>query len=185
MKPILERIDGFVPPTYVNVERSGQSYHETEQVSRQALKRYLRHYRRLETANQTARLLRDYIDRTLRRYQDYCIRERIGGHYRQVGLKPNDTVDFEHVIPAKIIRDLLIQERITIDEALNSPTCILKRSKHNKVNKKNAKTTPDLKHFWKRYQGLNVRVQTHDGTPVDMPNWTIEDHYKYFDINQH
>jgi hypothetical protein len=182
MKPLLERLYGFVSPTYVNVERSGQSYHETEMVTKRALKQYLRHYRRLETANQTAKLLRDYIDRTLRRYQDYCIRERIGGHYRQVGLKSNDTVDFEHVIPAKVIRDLLIQQRITVDEAINSPTCILKRSKHNKINKTNAKTTPDPYWFWQRYQTLGIQIETHDGTVVDMATWNLDRHYQYFKV---
>lgn len=180
MKPIMERVEGFVPVTYKPVIRGGTSYHETEKVTRFVLRLCLRLYKRLDSANQIARLIRDYIDVTLRRYQNYSIKERIGAHYKEVGLKPGDEVDFEHVIPEKIIRDLLIQGRITIDEAMNSPTCLIKRSKHKKINETMAKSTPSLGNFWDRYKGIKIKIETHDGTVVDMSTWNLGTHYSYF-----
>ena len=180
MKPIMERVDDYVPVTYKPVIRGGTSYHETDKFIKYVLKFCLRVYKRLDNANQTARLIRDFIDVALRRYQNYSIKERIGAHYKEIGLKPGDKIDFEHVIPEKIIRDLLIQGRITIEEAMNSPTCLIKRSKHKKINKTMAKTTPNLGRFWERYKDIKIQIETHDGTLVDMTTWNLESHYQYF-----
>ena len=165
------------------VRRSGQTYDQTYHFVRRALKICLFVYRRLTVADQTARLIRDTIDFLLRRYHGYCIKEHIGAHYREVGLKPRDKTDFEHVIPANLARDMLIHDVITIDEALNIPTCKLRRRHHQQLHEDSlGATTPDLAEFWQRYQGLNIKVETYDGTPVDMKTWTLADHYRYFDI---
>ena len=178
-----ERLKGFKPIKYTRVTRDGASYAQTEVFVRRALRLCLWTYKRLESANQTARLLRDVIDFVLRRYHGYCIKEKLGAHYREVGLKPNDKVDFEHVLPAALARDLLIHDRITISEALNIPTCMISRKNHKKLNsKKLASTTPDPYNFWARYKILNIKIETHDSTTVDMATWNLDSHYQYFKV---
>ena len=178
-----ERIKQFRQIKYTRVVRDGQSYAQTEALVRRTLKICLWTYRRLQSANQTARLLRDLIDFMLRRYHGYCIKEKIGAHYREVGLGPKDKTDFEHVIPAAIARDMLIHGFMTVDEALNIPTCIVRRKNHKLLNSKQlASTTPDVFLFWQRYEILNIKIETHDGTLVDMKIWDLDKHYQYFKV---
>lgn len=180
---LLERLKGFKPIKYTRVTRDGASYAQTEVFVRRALRLCLWTYKRLDSANQTARLLRDVIDFVLRRYHGYCIKEKLGAHYREVGLKSDDKVDFEHVLPAALARDLLIYDRISISEALNVPTCMISRKNHKKLNsKKLASTTPDPYNFWARYKILNINIETHDGTVVDMTIWNLDQHYQYFKV---
>jgi len=182
MKAIKERLAGYVQTKPTPVRRNGHSYQQTYNFTHRVLRICLYTYKRLQVADQLARLIRDLIDWVLRRYHNYCIKENYGAHYREIGLNSKNKVDFEHVIPAAIARDLLIYDRITIDEAMNIPTCVLSRKKHQKLNKKLASTTPDLINFWERYKGLKIKVETYDGTPVDMSEWDIETHYTYFKI---
>ena len=180
---LFERVGSFTPINYPRVERGGESYAQTEKFTRRVLKICMWTYKRLSSTDQTARLLRDVMDFILRRYQKYCIAEKIGGHYREVGLAPGEKKDFEHVIPAAMARDLLIHDRLTIDEVMNIPTCMVRRKNHKKLNSnKLAKTTPDLFNFWQRYAILNIKIETHDGTAVDMATWNLDTHYKYFNI---
>jgi hypothetical protein len=180
---LFERLEGFKPINYPRVERGGESYSQTEAFTRRVLRICVWAYKRLPNTNQTARLVRDVIDFTLRRYQKYCIAEKIGGHYREVGIKPGEKVDFEHVIPAAMARDLLLHDRLTITEAMNIPTCMVRKKNHKKLNSnKLAKTTPSLYNFWERYRILKIKVETHDGTAVSMDSWTLDNHYKYFNV---
>lgn len=185
MQSIDSRTAGFAQVTLDKVTRGGASYAATERFIHRGLKLCVWTYRRLESMDQTARLLRDTIDFLLRRYHNYCIKENIGAHYREVGLKVKDKTDFEHVIPAAIIRELLIHGCITVDEAMNPPTCTLSRKNHKMLNskKESASQTPDLKYFWKRYQQtINVKIETHDGVTVDMNTWTWAKHCEYFGV---
>lgn len=178
-----QRLEGFKPIKYTRVTRDGASYAQTEVFVRRALRLCLWTYKRLDSANQTARLLRDVIDFVLRRYHGYCIKEKLGAHYREVGLKSNDKVDFEHVLPAALARDLLIHDRITISEALNIPTCMISRKNHKRLNSKQlASTTPNVFLFWQRYEILNIKIETHDSIPIDMKAWDLSKHYEYFGI---
>jgi hypothetical protein len=73
--------------------------------------------------------------------------------------------------------------RLTIDEALNIPTCRLSAAKHKKLNStKLGSTTPDIYWFWQRYQSLGIQVETHDGTEVDTVTWNLDSHYTYFKV---
>lgn len=182
MKSLLERCQEFKQIKYTRVTRNGLSYSQTEQFTRRVLKICVWTYQRLPEANQTARLIRDLIDFTLRRFQGYCIKEKFGAHYREVGLQLTDRVDFEHVIPAAIARDMLLHNLMTVDEAMNIPTCMVSRRNHKRLNKKNASTTPDIFNFWQRYKILNIMVETHNGTPVNMNTWNLATHYQYFNI---
>jgi hypothetical protein len=184
MKSLQERLTGFKQVKYTRVKRDGASYAQTEAFAQRVLRICLWTYRRLESANQTARLVRDMIDIVLRRYHGYCIKENIGAHYREVGLKPDTKTDFEHVLPAAVARDLLLNDRITIQEALNIPTCVVSRKNHSKLNSRSlASTTPDIYWFWQRYQSLGIQIETHDGLAVNTTTWNLDSHYKHFGIH--
>jgi hypothetical protein len=181
MKPIMERVGGFAQKKPAPVKRGGASYACTYNFCKSEIERYVTMYQLLIVEDQTARLIRDMIDWLLRRYHGYAIKENFGAHYFEKGLVHGVKTEFEHVIPAAVARDLLLFDRLTVDEALNIPTCRLSAAKHKMLNKtKLGSTTPDIGWFWKRYAGLDIEVQTHDGTDVDMTQWNLETHYKYF-----
>jgi hypothetical protein len=181
MKPLMERVSGFAQKKPAPVKRGGASYDATYRFCYRGLKLCIWMYRRLAVEDQTARLIRDVIDFLLRRYHGYAIKENIGAHYYERGLARGVKTEFEHVIPASVARDLLLFDRMTIDEALNIPTCRLSAVKHKKLNStKLGSTTPDIGWFWRRYESLGISVETHDGTLVDMSTWNLSTHYEYF-----
>lgn len=174
-------VQGFVQTNYKPVKRDGNSYDQTYKFVHRVLRACLFAYSKLNEANQTARLIRDVMDMVLRRYHGYCIKEQHGAHYRQVGLKHTDKIEFEHVLSASNARDMLIHGVLTIDQAMNIPTCMVSKSNHTKLAKNGlTKKTPDPFYFWKRYAILKIQVETHDGKPVDMNNWDLWDHFSYF-----
>ena len=80
---------------------------------------------------------------------------------------------------------MLLFGRLTVDEALNIPTCRLSADKHQQLNStKLVSTTPDIYWFWKRYESLGITVETHDGTVVDTATWNLDSHYKYFGVDK-
>ena len=165
MKTLMERVSEFAQKKPTRIKRGGPSYNATYQFCKSEIERFVGMYKQLKVEDQTARLIRDMIDVLLRRYHNYSIKE------------------FEHVIPASVARDLLLYDRLTIDEALNIPTCRLSAKKHKKLNStKLGSTTPDIYWFWQRYQQLGIQIETHDGTKVDMTAWNLETHYTYFKI---
>jgi hypothetical protein len=183
MKTLQERVSGFAQIKPTPVKRGGASYDATYRFCVRGLKLCVWTYRRLKVEDQTARLIRDVMDFLLRRYHGYAIKENIGAHYYEKGLARGVKTEFEHVIPAAVARDLLLYDRLTIDEALNIPTCRLSAVKHKKLNStKLGSTTPDIYNFWQRYADLGITVETHDGTAVDMTTWHLDTHYDYFKI---
>jgi hypothetical protein len=183
MKTLMERVTGFAQKKPTPVKRGGASYDATQQFCRSEIERYIERYRQLTAEDQTARLIRDMIDVLLRRYHGYSIKENIGAHYYETGLPHGTKTEFEHVIPASVARDLLLFGRLTVDEAFNIPTCRLSAANHRKLNStKLGSTTPDIYQFWQRYQSLGIKVETHDGTAVDVANWTLDNHYSYFKV---
>ena len=181
-KTLMERVGGFAQKKPTPVKRGGASYDATQQFCKNEIERYVEMYRQLKVEDQTARLIRDMIDVLLRRYHGYSIKENIGAHYYETGLPHGTKTEFEHVIPASVARDLLLFDRLTVDEALNIPTCRLSAKNHRKLNStKLGSTTPDIYCFWQRYQSLNITVETHDGVAVDMTTWNLDSHYQHFD----
>ena len=177
----MERVGGFAQKKPTPVKRGGASYDATYNFCKSEIERYVQMYRQLTVEDQTARLIRDMIDVLLRRYHGYSIKENIGAHYYETGLPHGTKTEFEHVIPASVARDLLLFDRLTVDEALNIPTCRLSATKHRKLNStKLGSTTPDIYWFWKRYQELGITVTTHDGVAVDTATWNLDSHYSYF-----
>jgi hypothetical protein len=183
MKTLMERVGGFAQKKPTPVKRGGASYDATYNFCKTEIERLVKMYHNLKVENQTARLIRDMIDVLLRRYHGYSIKENFGAHYREVGLAAGVKVEFEHVIPAAVARDLLLVGRLTVDEALNIPTCRLSAANHRKLNSTQlGSTTPDIYWFWQRYQALGISVETHDGTAVDIATWNLDTHYQYFAI---
>ncbi len=174
-------LEGWQPPTHPRVQRSGASYQQTEDFVRAELERHIRRYSELDSHDQTARLIRDEIDDLLRRYHGYCIEQNQGAHYRETRLGADIKTEFEHTVPAKVARDALLVGRMTINDALNIPTCELSEQRHRQLNSTGlGKTTPDPYWFWRRYKTLGIDIETRDGIKVDLDTWNLDTHYEYF-----
>jgi hypothetical protein len=139
-------------------------------------------YRAVQNDQQELREIRNDIDDALRRYHEYCIKQRdnMGAHYHEQGA--DQDTDFEHLIPAARIRDLLLAGILTVEQALNVPTVVLSRSKHMALKDAGwASKTPDMWLPFKRYSEVfDATYETHDGTPIDPETWTLERHFDYF-----
>jgi len=176
-------VQGFVYPDYGRVIRDGTAYVATDRFVRRGLKICLLLYSKIERLDQTARLIRDAIDFLLRRYHGYSVQGRIKAHYRDQSIRANDKTDFEHVIPASVLTALLIQGRISVDLAMNPPTCLIKKKHHRLLQQHGyGNRTPDVFWFWRRYNLLGIDIETHDGTKVDFNNWNLATHCEYFKI---
>ena len=183
LKLLESNVKGFAHPDYGRVVRDGAAYVATERFVRRGLRICLALYRKLERLDQTARLLRDAIDFLLRRYHGYAIKERIRAHYRDASLTATDRTDFEHVIPAALLAALLIQGRISVEMAMNPPTCLLTKKHHALLKKQGlSNRTPDVWNFWQRYAMLGIKLETHTGDPVDPKTWNLGTHVTYFKI---
>jgi hypothetical protein len=101
-------------------------------------------------------------------------------HYHEVNA--DEDCDFEHLIPAARIRDLLLAGSITTEQALNAPTVRLSRAKHHLLKEAGwSSTTPDMWLPFRRYsQVFETKYETHDGTMIDPKTWTLEQHFNYF-----
>jgi hypothetical protein len=79
---------------------------------------------------------------------------------------------------------MLIEGRLTVRQALNTPTCLIKKSSDKILAKSGlVSTSPDNYFFFKRYSGLNSEFITYNGETVDkLDSWSLEDHYRLFNI---
>ena len=183
MKTLMERVNRFAQKKPTPVKRGGASYAATYNWACRELAAAIAEYQAHGAEDQTARLVRDKIDFVLRRYHGYAIKENLGAHYFEKNLPHGTKTEFEHVIPAAVARDLLLFDRLTIDEALNIPTCRLSATKHKQLNSTQlGSTTPDIYWFWQRYQQLGIQLETHDGTLVDTVTWNLDSHYNHFKV---
>ena len=177
-----ESLDRFIAPVYGKTQRSPDTYCTVAAYCKKNLDRLVNDYNEVVNDQQLLREIRNDIDTYLRRYHEYCIQQRDGmkAHYHEIGA--DDDCDFEHLIPAARIRDLLLAQSITVEQALNAPTVRLSRAKHMALKDAGwASKTPDMWLPFKRYsQVFMAEFQTHDGTPIDQANWTLEKHFDYF-----
>jgi hypothetical protein len=177
-----ESLDRFVPAVYGRTQRTAETYQTVANRCRRNLTRLIKEYGEVVNNAQELREIRNEMDEAIRRYHEYCIQQRDGmqAHYHEIGADTD--CDFEHLIPAKILRDLLLSEVITIDQALNAPTVVLSRAKHRALKDAGwASKTPDMWLPFKRYtEVFDAEYQTHDGTPIDAKTWTLERHFDYF-----
>ena len=177
-----ESLDKFVPPVYSRVDRTSATYTTVANYCATNLTRLVAEYKTVTTDRQLMREIRNDIDYYLRRYHKYCIEERDGitAHYIEIGA--DDKCDFEHLIPAARIRDLLLSNSITTEQALNAPTVQLSHAKHMALKDAGwASKTPDMWIPFRRYSNVfDAKFTTYDGTDVDLGSWTLEQHYNYF-----
>jgi hypothetical protein len=177
-----ESLDSFIAPIYGKTTRSPETYRTVASHCSKHIQRLVEEYRAVENDQQLLREIRNDIDYYLRRYHEYCIEQRDGmkAHYHEVGADAE--CDFEHLIPAARIRDLLLAVKISVEQALNAPTVRLSRVKHHALKDAGwASKTPDMWRPFRRYsQVFSAQYQTHDGTPIDPESWTLKDHYRYF-----
>lgn len=177
-----ESLAQFVPPVYGKTKRSADTYKTVAEHCQQHLVVLKTEYMTTRNDQQKLREIRNDMDYYLRRYHKYCIEERdgMGAHYHEIGADAD--TDFEHLIPAARIRDLLLAGAITVEQALNAPTVRLSRNKHMMLKEAGwASQTPDMWLPFKRYsQVFDSSYATFDGTAVDPAAWTLEKHYDYF-----
>jgi hypothetical protein len=177
-----ESLDQFIAPVYGKTQRTPDTYRTVAAYCKKNLDRLVNDYNQVENDQQLLREIRNDIDTYLRRYHEYCIQQRDGmkAHYHEIGA--DDECDFEHLIPAARIRDLLLAGAISVEQALNAPTVRLSRAKHMALKDAGwASKTPDMWLPFRRYSSVfSAEYTTHDGTPIDPLTWTLEKHYNYF-----
>jgi hypothetical protein len=177
-----ESLDKFIAPVYGKTKRTSDTYKTVAKYCSSNLVRLVESYHLVQNDQQLLREIRNDIDYYLRRYHEYCIEQRDGmkAHYHEVGA--DEECDFEHLIPASRIRDLLIGDVISVEQALNAPTVRLSRAKHMALKDAGwASKTPNMWLPFERYTNVfTATYQTHDGTVIDPLTWSLEKHYNYF-----
>jgi len=177
-----ESLQQFVAPVYGKTKRTTETYQTVSRHCTKNIERLVKEYQCVQNDQQLLREIRNDIDYHLRRYHEYCIQQRDGmkAHYYEVGADAD--CDFEHLIPASRIRDLLLSGTISVEQALNTPTVLLSRSKHKLLKEAGwSSKTPNMWLPFTRYLNVfDATYQTHDGTSIDPTTWTLEDHYNYF-----
>jgi len=188
MSILQENMQNMRVKKYVNVKRNDKAYEQALSTATEELERLLDLYRNTVIEDDMrARLLRDSIDHWIRRYHKYAIQGKIKSHYHQrgVSLSAKDCI-FEHVIPASTVRDKLIAGELSINQALNVPTCRVSRKVDSLLRQKGLHdSTPDGWFFFKRYKITldGIAIETYNGQPiVDLDNFTLENHFKLFVI---
>lgn len=177
-----ESLDNFIAPNYGKTLRTPATYKTVAGHCTKHITRLVEEYHLVENDQQLLREIRNDIDYYLRRYHEYCIKQRDGmkAHYHEVGA--DESCDFEHLIPAARVRDLLLSNVLTVQQALNAPTVRLSRVKHEQLKDAGwASHTPNMWLPFERYSNVFVaNFITHDGTAVDPATWTLEQHFSYF-----
>lgn len=177
-----ESLENFTAPVYGKTKRSPATYKTVANRCTENLIRLVDEYKSVKNDQQLLREIRNDIDYYLRRYHEYCIKQRDGmlAHYHEIDA--DQDCDFEHLIPASRIRDLLLAGSITVVQALNAPTVRLSRDKHAELKDAGwASQTPDMWIPFKRYSKVFDAVfETYDGTLINLETWSLEDHYNYF-----
>lgn len=182
MNKLQESITNFVAPVYGKTTRTVNTYKTVAIYCTGQLQRLVKEYHLVNNDQQLLRELRNDIDYYLRRYHEYCIKQRDGmlAHYHEVNA--DEECDFEHLIPAARIRDLLLADAISVEQALNAPTVRLSRSKHMLLKEAGwASHTPNMWLPFHRYNNVFLSCYaTFDGTNIDPITWTLQDHFNYF-----
>lgn len=189
-------MENWRPKTKKKVVRNDNSYEACLETTTLELERLLDIYRNtVFEEDMRARLYRDSMDQWIRRYHKYAIQGKIKSHYRQrgVSMASKDTI-FEHVIPLGSLRDMLIDDVITINQALNGPTCRISRYHNELLNQRSLHdNNPEPWLFFKRYvngmsETVNNKVimpefETYNGQIItDLATWSFGDHCNMFGI---
>lgn len=188
MPTLQESMQNMRVKHYTRVKRNDKAYRQCEEWAVDALERLLKLYRNsVVEEDMQARLWRDDIDKAIRRYQEYAIEGRIKSHYNQSGVSlAAKDVTFEHIIPLCVVRDLLIDGKITIQQAINMPTCRVSKKVDKALRDHSLHdSTPDGWIYFKRYQLVapDIKIETYNGKSIDnLGTWTLADHYSFFNV---
>jgi hypothetical protein len=178
-----ESLEQFTAPVYGKTRRSVNTYRTVAEHCSTNLERLVAEYIGTRNNQQLLREIRNDIDYYLRRYHEYCIKQRdnMGAHYHEIGA--DEKTDFEHLIPNGRVRDLLLANVITVTQALNTPTVRLSRAKHAALKDAGwSSHTPDMWLPFRRYsQVFSAKFETFDGQSINPETWTLADHYNYFE----
>ena len=176
-------IETFRKKAYKRVQRNDYSYRQTDEFTTSELERLLDMYLAKIDEDQEARLIRDAMEHHIRRYHGYAIEGKIGGHYRQVGVDEKNCI-FEHVMPVNTIVAMLIDDCLTIKQALNTPTCLIKKQDDVTLRESgHGASSPDAWNFFRRYSVLNSQFKTYNGQAIsNLMDFTLEDHFNLFNI---
>jgi hypothetical protein len=177
-----ESLENFTAPVYGKTKRTPATYKTVAEHCTKHLVGLVEEYHATRNDQQKLREIRNDMDYYLRRWHKYGIEEREGMVAHYVELNADADCDFEHLIPAARIRDLLLASAITVEQALNAPTVRLSRAKHMALKDAGwASKTPDMWLPFIRYSNVfTAEFQTHDGTVINPATWTLENHYNYF-----
>jgi hypothetical protein len=173
-----EILADWKPKKYTRVRRSRASVQVTEEFVSGRLLEFCQSYSSVQH-EQGKRLVRDVMDFLLRRFHQYAVQQEIGSHYLQQGVRKGI---FEHLIPASVLRDLVLDGAITIQAAMHAPTVLL--SKENDARLSAAGLTSKTKtplYPFRRYieAGVEGVFTTHRGDIVtNLQDWSLDDHYR-------
>jgi len=186
-------IESFKGKTRSKVKRTDDAYREMYESTVEDLTEMIAVYKDLVLDNGIrSRRQRDKIDWTIKRYQRYCITEKIGSHYHQKGISLHSKdVTVEHVIPETIVREMLLDGVINIDQAINSPICRVSKQFDRALRKSGlVKMTPDPWFFFSRYvtaaKTASVALpefETFNGQLITLETWSLIDHCQFFNIS--
>ena len=172
-----EQLLRWTPKTRSRVNRSGQSTASTEKYVSAEITRHIENYSAL-THEQERRLARDNIDFLLRRFHQYVIQQGMGAHYIK---HSSESSILEHLIPASVLRDLLLDGVFTLPHALYAPTVLLPKSDDKLLRQSGRVSTTDcVFHPFRRYvaAGITGTFSTFRGHPVpDLHEWSLREHY--------
>jgi hypothetical protein len=175
-----ESLEKFTALDYGKLSRTSGTYQTVARYCSSRIAQLIKDYHAEKNDRQLLREVRNDIDYYLRRYHEYCIQQRTGAHYHEIGV--NADSDFEHLIPAARIRDLLLFDVISVEQALNAPTVQLSRTKHKMLKNMGwGSKTPDMWRPFLRYANIfDAQYRTYDEVIIDPITWTLEQHYKHF-----
>jgi len=175
-----ESIENFTEVVHSKTRRSTETYSAIAEWAIEEIERNVYNYNNYTgTLLYKKRLYRDSIDFPLRRYHEYCIQQKHGHHYVEIGL--NEKGVFEHMVPLSTIRDMIIAGTLTPIQGCNMPTCRISKENDNKLRLAGwASKTPNIYLFWQRYTScIDAKFKTYDKKDVDT-DMTLDDHFRCF-----
>jgi hypothetical protein len=81
---------------------------------------------------------------------------------------------------------MLLAGVLTVEQSLNTPTCLISKRNDDILREEgHVSSSPDYWCFFKRYNVFDeAKFVTYNGQVIeDLDAWTLEDHYRFFNIN--
>lgn len=130
------------------------------------------------------REINEEIGRRLRICQDFLGMRgtrRYGCLYRQVGLNEKTPVVCEHAIPITALVSLYHKGELLEDLVFYPVARISKESDKKFGSLGLVVKGHDLGMPFRRYREADIKIEDHNGNPIDCTAWTMEKHWKLLD----